>query len=101
MLSEKTIRQLFAKLKLYPSLEEILLNTRRLATLLFRRENLEFALSRVKVETKFETEQVKKKILTKSHRELGINKSTLWYQRKNLRETGSVRLYRKTKPYFE
>jgi kynurenine formamidase len=43
---------------------------------------------------------VKEMILTKSHRELEMNKSTLWYQRKRLRETGSVRLYDKTRQYY-
>ena len=38
---------------------------------------------------------------SKSHRELGMNKSTLWYQKQRLRETGSVRLYAKTRRCFE
>lgn len=48
----------------------------------------------------FEMQVVREKILTKSHQELKMNKSTLWYQRKRLKETGSVRLYNKTRPHF-
>jgi len=59
--------------------------------LLERNQSLEFALKPVAVKETFETEAVKQGILTRSHRELGMNKSTLWYQRKRLRETWSVR----------
>jgi len=65
-----------------------------------RSQSLEFALGPVRVKETFEKVAVKEMILTKLHRELGMNKSTLWYQRKRLRETGSVRLYDKTRQYF-
>jgi hypothetical protein len=47
-----------------------------------------------------ETQAVKSEILTRSQQDLGMNKSTLWYQKKRLEETGTVRLYNKTKRYF-
>ncbi len=101
MLSQKTIGLLFENFKLNPKLEEIIVTTRRLASfILGRSQTPEFALKPVKVETKFETSQVTEKILRRSHRDLGMNKSTLWYQRKRFEETGSVRLYRKTRQYF-
>ncbi|MDG6912918.1 MAG: CRISPR-associated endonuclease Cas1 [Nitrososphaerota archaeon] len=101
MLSEKTIRLLFMNFKLGLKLEEIILNTRRFASfLLGRSQSLEFALKPVAVKETFEKDAVKEMILTRSHRELGMNKSTLWYQRKRLRETGSVRLYNRTKQHF-
>jgi CRISPR-associated protein Cas1 len=102
MLSQRTIRLLFQNFRVNTSLEEIIMNTRRLAGfLLGRSESLEFALRPVVVKETFETQAVKEKILTKSHWELGMNKSTLWYQRKRLRETGSVRLYSKTMGYYK
>lgn len=87
--------------KLGLKLEEIILNTRRFASfLLGKSQSLEFVLKPVVVKEAFEKDAVKEMILTKSHRELGMNKSTLWYERKRLREAGSVRLYNKTKGYF-
>ena len=101
MLSEKTIRLLFMNFKLGLKLEEIVLNMRRFASFLMgRNQGLEFTLKPVSVKETFEKDAVKEMILTKSHRELGMNKSTLWYQRKRLGETGSVRLYSKTKQYY-
>ena len=98
MLSQKTISQLFRNFKFNLKLEEIILDTRRFASfLLGRSQDLEFSLRPVTVKETFEKDTVKELILTKSHRELGMNKSTLWYQRRHLRETGSVRLYKKTK----
>jgi len=35
-------------------------------------------------------------IKSKSYRELGLNKSTLWYQKKRLEEAGSIRIYLQT-----
>jgi CRISP-associated protein Cas1 len=101
MLSQKTISLLFQNFKSNLKLDEIILNSRRFASfLLGRSQSLEFALTPIRVKETFETESVKEKILTRSHRELKMNKSTLWYQRKHLRETGSVRLYNKTKQYY-
>ncbi|MDG7001549.1 MAG: CRISPR-associated endonuclease Cas1, partial [Nitrososphaerota archaeon] len=102
MLSQRTISLLFQNFKSNLKLEEIIINTRRFASfLLDRSQSLEFALKPIAVRKVFETQTVKEQILTKSHRELAMNKSTLWYQRKRLRETGSVRLYNKTRQYFE
>ncbi len=98
MLSQKTVGFLFEHFKYLVSLEEIILNARKLAHFMLKRSSqLEFALKRVVVKEIFETQAVKDKILTKSHRELKMNKSTLWYQRKRLNETGSVRLYNNTR----
>jgi CRISPR-associated protein Cas1 len=102
MLSQKTIRLLFQNFRSDLSLEEIILNSRRFASfLLGKSQSLEFALKPVVVKEVFERDAVKEMILTRSHRDLGMNKSTLWYQRRRLEETGSVRLYNKTKQYFE
>lgn len=101
MLSQKTIHLLFEKFKFNLKLEEIILGTRRLASfLLGKNQRLEFVLKPVTVRSSFELQAVKDQILTKSHHELNMNKSTLWYQRKRLEETGSIRLYGKTKRYF-
>lgn len=87
--------------KLGLKLEEIILNTRRFTRfLLGKSQSLEFALKPIRVTETFEKDAVKEMILTKSHRELGMNKSTLWYQRKRLKGTRLVRLYSKTKGYF-
>jgi CRISPR-associated protein Cas1 len=101
MLSQKTISLLFQNFKVNLKLEEIILNSRRFASfLLGRRKSLEFALKPIVVKKIFETQAVKEKILTKSHQELRMNKSTLWYQKRRLKETGSVRLYDKTRRHF-
>jgi len=101
MLSQRTISLLFQNFKFNLKLEEIIMNARRFASFLVdRSQNLEFVLRPVAVKEVFERDAVREMILTKSHRELGMNKSTLWYQRKRLTETGSVRLYAKTKKYF-
>lgn len=102
MLSQKTISLLFHNFKMNLKMEEIILNTRRFASfLLGRNQSLEFSLRPVIVKEAFERDDIKEMILTRSHRALGMNKSTLWYQRRRLRDTGSVRLYNKTKQYFD
>ena len=58
---------------------------------------LSFSLKPIAVKTLFETDEMKSKVLTRSYRRLGMNKSTLWYQKKRLEETGSLRIYNKTK----
>jgi len=40
-------------------------------------------------------------ILSKIASELGMNKSTIWYMKKRLERTGSIRLYDKTKHHFQ
>lgn len=82
------------------SLEEIIFNARILANFMLDKKNLLFNLKPIQVTPLFETDQVKQVILSKSYRELGMNKSTLWYQRKMLKEQGSLRLYNKTKQYY-
>ncbi|MDG6922871.1 MAG: hypothetical protein JRN67_06220, partial [Nitrososphaerota archaeon] len=55
------------------SVEEIILNTRRLAKfMLIENQSLKFALKRVVIKESFETPNVKDKISNKSYRELGI-----------------------------
>jgi hypothetical protein len=94
LLNPDTIKALFENLKMNLSLEEILFNCRVFARfLLGERKTLEFALRPVQVREVFETDQVKNAILTKSFRELNMNKSTLWHQKKRLNERGSIRLY--------
>ena len=101
MLSHKSIQSLFDRLRFNLSLEEIILNTRRLARfMLGENTSLKFALKPVVVKESFETQNVKHRILNQSYRDLGMNKSTHWYQRKRLEETGSVRIYNKTKHHF-
>lgn len=101
MLSRNRNQTLFDNLKFNLSLEEIILNTRRLATfILGKSEKLDFALKPIQVKPLFENERVKQVILSKSARQLGMNKSTLFYQKQRLREKGSIRLYGKTKQYF-
>lgn len=101
LLNPETIRTLFEKFKLNLSLEEIIFNCRILAKyLLGQKEILEFALKPVRTCTLSETDRVKQIILSKSARQLGMNKSTVWYQRKRLQETGTLRIYNKTKQNF-
>jgi len=101
MLSRETINLLFEKLRFNLSLEEIILNTRRLANfMLNEKQILDFIFKPLCMREIFETKIVKEKVLTKSHQELGMNKSTLWYQKKRLQQTGSLRVYNKTKHYL-
>ena len=101
MLSQRTISLLFMNFKLNLKLEEIILNARRLASfLLGKGQKLGFALKPIAVKETFEKHVVKEIILTKSYGELGMNKSTLWYMKKRLERTGSIRLYSKTKDRF-
>lgn len=64
------------------------------------KKSLAFSLKPILVRPLFETEEVEDVILSKSYRELGMNKSTLWYQKKRLTEAGSLRIYNKSKGYF-
>ncbi len=97
MLSRKTIQSLFDRLRFNLSLEEIIFNTRKLANFVFgKSQTLDFALKPVAVKTIFDDDWVKNKILTKSYKELGMSKSTLWYQKKRLAINSSIRLYNRT-----
>jgi len=101
MLEQETVKALFERFRFNLSLEEIILNARILANfLLGKKETLSFILRPIQVRALFETEGMKVKVLTKSYRELGMNKSTLFYQRQRLRETGSLRIYNTTKRHF-
>jgi CRISPR-associated endonuclease Cas1 len=101
LLNPETIKRLFENLKMNLSLEEILFNSRLFAKfLLGEKKTLEFALRPLRVRLLFENEEMKSKVLTKSYRELRMNKSTLWAQKKRLQETGSLRVYNKTKTHF-
>lgn len=101
MLSQKTIRALFDKLKFNLSLEEIILNTYWLAKYMIdENQILAFVVKPIVIRKLFETQFVRNKILTKSYRELGLNKSTLCYQRRRLERTGTFRLYNKTRRFF-
>lgn len=101
MLEQETVRALVQKIKFNLSLEELLFNTRIFANfLLGKKESLSFALKPIEVRPLFESDLVKQTVLTKTARELGMNKSTHWYQRKMLRERGSLKLYRNTKQYY-
>ncbi len=64
------------------------------------KESLHYALRSIQIRQNFETSKLKAIILSKTARELGMNKSTLWYQKKRVLERGSVRLFRRTKQYF-
>ena len=101
LLDPKTIRTLFEKLKLNLSLEELILNCRILAKyLLGQNQSLEFALRPIRTQTLSEPSRVKETILSKTASQIGMNKSTLWYMKKRLERTGSIRLYSKTKDRF-
>ena len=101
LLDPKTIRALFDNLKLNLSLEELILNCRILAKyLLGQNQSLEFALRPIRTQTLSEPSRVKETILSKTASQIGMNKSTLWYMKKRLERTGSIRLYSKTKDRF-
>jgi len=102
LLDPETIRLLFEKLKLNLSLEELIFNARILAKhILGQKERLDFVLEPIRTGTLSEPSRIKETILSKSASQLGMNKSTLWYMKKRLEHTGSIRLYSKTKPYFK
>ena len=61
------------------------------------RVRLQFSMPEVKIERN-DSIEIKKQILTMSTQErkrLGINKSTLWYQKKKLTEGKKINLYAK------
>jgi len=97
MLDPETIRTLFDSLKLNMSVEELIFNARILAKHILRqKEGLDFALKPIRTDTLSEPSHIKQTILSKSPRQLGMNKSTLWYMRRRLQQTGTVRIYGKT-----
>jgi len=99
-ITSDTARLLFERIRFNLSLEEIIINSRRLAKYLLKENtSLAFKLRPLEPRRK-DTIQAKGLIKSKSYRELGMNKSTLWYQKKRLEETGSIRIYNKTRQYF-
>ena len=100
MLSQNTIRLLCEKFRFNLSLEEIIFNARILASFMLGKKSLSFGLKPIHVRPLFETEKLKQTILTKTARQLGMNKSSHWYQRKRLLEDNTVRLYNKSRQYF-
>jgi CRISPR-associated protein Cas1 len=101
MLERETVKVLIEKIRFNLHLEELLFNARIFAKYLLQdKKTLEFALKPIQVKPLFEQDRVKSLILTKTARELGMNKSTHWYQRKMLKENGTLSLYRKTRQYY-
>jgi hypothetical protein len=101
VLTSDTTKLLFENIRNNLSLQEIISNTRILANyFLGNSRKLEFGLKPIAVKELFETEKVKEAILTKSYRELGINKQTLSCMRQRLRDRGKIRLYNTTKWHF-
>ena len=64
------------------------------------KKTLSFNLKSVLVRPLFESDAMKNKVLIGSYRDLGMNKSTLWYPKRRFEEKDSVRIYNKTKQYF-
>jgi CRISPR-associated protein Cas1 len=101
MLEQETVRTLIEKIRFNLPLEEIISNCRILAKFMLGKDKmLSFNLKPIDVKPVFETDQVKQAILTKSYKELGMNKSTLWYQKKRLKERNSIRLFNISKYHF-
>jgi hypothetical protein len=95
-ITKDTAKLLLDKIRFNLSLEEIILNGRILGKfMLDETKNLTFKLKPVEVRRN-DTLRTKELIRAKSHRELRMNKSTLWYMKKRLEQTGTVRVYRKT-----
>lgn len=82
---QDTIRLLFERLRFDHSLEVIIFNTRKLANFLLEMKPLSS-----KLKPNFESDEVKRAILSKSFSELGMNKSTLWYQKRRLEQNGNL-----------
>lgn len=101
VLHSETVKELLERVRLNLSLDEILRNCRIFsAFLLGKTDNLSFNLKQIEIKQVFENERVKQLILTKTARELGMTKSSHFYQRQRLKERGSIRLYGKTKQYY-
>jgi hypothetical protein len=101
VLSSDTSKLLFERVRFNLSLQEIIMNCRVLAKfVLGESRTLSFNLKPIDFKPVFETDRVKGLILSKSARELGMNKSSLWYQKKRLSERGTIRLYNSSKWHF-
>ena len=99
-LSESTINALFDNIRFNLSLQELIFNCRILANYTPGESELSFKLKAVDVKLKFESGSITQSVLEKTARQLGMNKSTLLYQRERLLERGSVRLSGKTKQHY-
>lgn len=100
LVSEDSIKILVDKLRLNLSLQEIIDNTRQLAKFLIgKNKKLVFNLKPIEIR-RTDNIGVKQLIQMKTAKELGINKSTLWYQKKRLNENGTIRIYIKTRQYY-
>ena len=111
-LKEKTAKMLIEKIKLnfnnrahYKganfTYENILYdNVNTLANFIIGKKNrLEFSIPLIEIKRNDEIEQRERilSITPEERRRLKINKSTLWYQQKNIREGKRIKLYEKTK----
>jgi CRISPR-associated protein Cas1 len=62
-------------------------------------KHLEFTIPDIEIKRN-DNSQVRDKIMSidpKKRKELKINKSTLWYQQKNIKKGKSIKIYNKTK----
>ncbi len=81
-------------------MQEIIRNTRILARYLVgKTSKLVFDLQPIEV-VRNDTLFAKELLLGKTARQLNMNKSTHWYQKKRLIDYGSIRLYSKSRQYF-
>ena len=96
-LGNDIIAVLIEKLKLVLSMQEILHNTRILASYITDKTNkLKFELLPIKV-VRQDTAFTRHQIMNRTAKQLNMNKSTHWYMKQRLLNNGSLRLYTKTK----
>lgn len=99
-LTKDTKKLLIEKTRFNLELIEIVDNVRILSRYLMdKTRTLEFRLKSIDVK-RLDTIGIKQMILSKSYRELGMNESTLWCQKKRLERSGSIRIYNNTKHHF-
>jgi len=111
-LREKTARMLVEKIKLnfnnralykgsnFSYQNTLYDNVRTLAHYIIGvKSRLEFNIPLVQIKRAIETKQRDRilSITPEERKRLGVNKSTLWYQKKNIREGKRVKLYKKTR----
>ena len=66
-------------------------------------KNLEFTIPDIEIKRN-DNSQIRDKIMSinpEKRKELKINKSTLWYQQKKIKEEGTIKLYNKIKVRIE
>ena len=75
-------------------------NVRTLSNYIFgKSKNLEFNIPEMRIE-RVDNKDVRSRIMSIDpikRRELGINKSTLWYQQKKIKEGKEIKVYSKTR----